>query len=206
MPKMNGYELTKSIKDNKELCHIPVILLSAKSETSSQIEGLQSGADLYISKPFNINFLLAAIENQLKNRKRIQDIFLSGQIPKLDKTEINQLDVQFLSKLNAFLEKELSNPELDILLLAQNMNMSRSVFYRKFMGLTTLSPISYLKKHRINKSIELMNLCKYTHLEISEMTGFGSPSYFSRAFKQEKGMSPREFANQSKDNFPDNSN
>ena len=199
MPKMDGYELTKSIKNNKELCHIPVILLSAKSETSSQIEGMQSGADLYIAKPFNIDFLLAAIDSQLKNRKRIHDIFLNGQMPRLDKSEINQLDIQFLSKLNAFLEKELSNPQLDILLLAQNMNMSRSVFYRKFMGLTKLSPITYLKKHRINKSIELMNLGKYTHIEISEMTGFGSPSYFSRAFKQEKGMSPREFVNQLKD-------
>ena len=117
----------------------------------------------------------------------------------LDKADINQLDIHFLSKLNAFLEKEISNPELDILLLAKNMNMSRSAFYRKFMGLTKLSPITYLKKHRINRSIELMMLDKYTHIEISEMTGFGSPSYFSRAFKQEKGMSPRDFLNQFKE-------
>lgn len=199
MPKKDGYELTKNIKENKEICHIPVILLTAKSETASKIEGMQSGADFYITKPFNIVFLLAAIDCQLKNRKRIHDIFLSGQMPQLDKAVINQLDIQFLSKLNAFLERELSNPQLDILLLAQNMNMSRSVFYRKFMGLTKLSPISYIKKHRINKSIELMNLGKYTHIEISEMTGFGSPSYFSTAFKQEKGMSPREYANQVKE-------
>ncbi len=198
MPKKDGYELTKNIKENKEICHIPVILLTAKSETASKIEGMQSGADFYITKPFNIDFLLAAIDSQLKNRKRIHDIFLIGEMPQLDKTEINQLDIHFLSKLNAFLEKELSNPELDILLLAQNMNMSRSVFYRKFMGLTKLSPITYIKKYRINKSIELMNLGKYTHIEISEMTGFGSPSYFSTAFKQEKGMGPREFINQLK--------
>ena len=176
-----------------------MILLTAKTETSSQIDGMQSGADLYITKPFNIDFLLAAIDSQLKNRKRIHDIFLNGQMPKLDRSEINQLDIHFLSKLNAFLETEISNPELDILLLAKTMNMSRSAFYRKFMGLTKLSPITYLKKHRINKSIELMYLDKYSHIEISEMTGFGSPSYFSRAFKQEKGMSPREFLNQLKE-------
>jgi DNA-binding response OmpR family regulator/two-component sensor histidine kinase len=199
MPKMDGYELTRNIKGNSELCHIPMILLTAKSETTSQIDGMQSGADLYITKPFNIDFLLAAIDCQLKNRKRIHDIFLNGQMPRLDKADINQLDIHFLSKLNAFLEKEISNPELDILLLAKNMNMSRSAFYRKFMGLTKLSPITYLKKHRINKSIELMMLDKYTHIEISEMTGFGSPSYFSRAFKQEKGMSPRDFLNQFKE-------
>ncbi len=198
MPKMDGYAFTRSIKGNKEFCHIPVILLTAKTEISSQIEGMQSGADFYIAKPFNIDFLLSAIDSQLKNRKRIHDIFLSGQMPKLDKSEINQLDIQFLSKLNVFLEKELSNQELDILLLAQNMNMSRSVFYRKFMGLTKLSPNSYIKKHRINKSIELMNLGKYSLVEISEMTGFGSSSYFSTAFKQEKGMSPRDYINRLK--------
>ena len=199
MPKMDGHELTKNIKGNNELCHIPIILLTAKTDTSSQIDGMQSGADLYITKPFNIDFLLAAIDSQLKNRKRIHDIFLNGQMPKLDRSEINQLDIHFLSKLNAFLEREISNPELDILLLAKNMNMSRSAFYRKFMGLTKLSPITYLKKHRINKSIELMSQEKYTHIEISEMTGFGSPSYFSKAFKQEKGMSPREFVNKLKE-------
>ena len=199
MPKMDGYQLTKSIKGNSELCHIPMILLTAKTETSSQIDGMQSGADLYITKPFNIDFLLAAIDSQLKNRKRIHDIFLNGQMPKLERSEINPLDIHFLSKLNTFLEKETSNPELDILLLAKNMNMSRSAFYRKFMGLTRLSPIAYLKKHRINKSIELMYQEKFTLIEISEMTGFGSPSYFSKAFKQEKGISPREFINQLKE-------
>jgi DNA-binding response OmpR family regulator len=199
MPRMDGFELTKQIKENKELCHIPMILLTARSEISSQIEGMQSGADLYISKPFHVDFLLAAIESQLKNRKRLHDIFMNGQMPVLDKTEINQLDIQFLSKLNALLERELSNPELDIQSLARNLNMSRSVFYRKFMGLTMLSPNTYIKKHRINRSIELMQLGKYSLIEISEMTGFGSSSYFSTAFRQEKGMSPREFLNQLKE-------
>jgi len=199
MPKMDGYELTRRIKGDKELCHIPIILLTAKSEISSQIEGMQSGADLYVPKPFNVDFLLAAIDSQLKNRKRLHDIFLNGQMPVLDKSEINQLDIQFLSKLNALLERELSNPELDIQSLARNLNMSRSVFYRKFMGLTMLSPNTYIKKHRINKSIELMQMGKYSLIEISEMTGFGSSSYFSTAFRQEKGMSPREFLNQLKE-------
>ena len=199
MPRMDGFELTRRIKENKELCHIPMILLTAKSEISSQIEGLHSGADLYIPKPFNVDFLLAAIDSQLKNRKRLHDIFRNGQMPVLDKSEINQLDIQFLSKLNALLERELSNPELDIQSLARNLNMSRSVFYRKFMGLTMLSPNTYIKKHRINRSIELMQLGKYSLIEISEMTGFGSSSYFSTAFRQEKGMSPREFLNQLKE-------
>lgn len=198
MPKKNGYELTKALKESREFCHIPVILLTAKTEISSQIEGMQSGADLYIPKPFDVNFLLAAIDSQLKNRKRIHEIFMNGQMPKLENSEINQLDIQFLSKLNAFLEKELSNPQLDIQLLAQNMNLSRSAFYRKFMSLTKLSPINYIKKYRINKSIELIKSGRYSLTEIGEMTGFGSPSYFSTAFKQEKGMAPRDYIAQLK--------
>jgi signal transduction histidine kinase/ligand-binding sensor domain-containing protein/DNA-binding response OmpR family regulator len=200
MPKMDGFELTKAIKEDNELCHIPIILLTAKTENESQIEGMHSGADLYVVKPFNIDFLLAAIDGQLKNRKRLYEIFFNGQMPQPGKAEINQLDFQFLTRLTQFLEKELSNPQLDIQLLAESMNMSRSAFYRKFMGLTKLSPISYIKKYRINKSVELIHSGNFSLTEISEMTGFGSPSYFSTVFRQEQGVSPREFLNQMKEN------
>jgi signal transduction histidine kinase/DNA-binding response OmpR family regulator/ligand-binding sensor domain-containing protein len=193
MPKIDGFELTKKIKENKELCHLPVILLTSKSETSSQIEGLQSGADFYIAKPFNLNFLLSAIESQLKNRKRIQEMFMGGMIPNLNKLDINQLDLNFLRKLNQILEKELSNTDLDISHLAKSLNMGRSSFYRKFLSLTSLSPVSYIRKFRINKSVELMASGNYTLSEISDMTGFSSQSYFSTAFRQEKNVTPSEF-------------
>ena len=193
MPKMDGYELTKNIKNNKELCHIPVILLTAKSETSSQIEGMHSGADLYIAKPFDLNFLLAAIESQLKNRQRIQEMFFNGMMPNINKLNISQLDLGFLSKLNLIIEKELSNTELDILFLAKNLNMSRSSFYRKFLNLTSISPVEYIRKYRINKSMEFMATGKYSLSEISDMTGFSSQSYFSTVFKQEKNVTPTEF-------------
>ncbi len=198
MPKKNGYELTKSIKANREICHIPVILLTAKTEISSQIEGMNCGADLYIPKPFNVDFLLSAIKSQLKNRKRIQDIFLSGRMPNLERSEINQLDISFLSKLNSILEKELGNTDLDIQFLAESMNLSRSVFYRKFMSLTKLSPVTYITKFRINRSVEFMQTGKYSITEIGELTGFRSPSYFSTAFKKELGVSPRDYLNKQK--------
>jgi DNA-binding response OmpR family regulator/two-component sensor histidine kinase len=195
MPKMDGHELTKSIKGNRDICHIPVILLTAKVETSDQIEGLQSGADLYIPKPFNLEYLLAAIDSQLKNRKRIQEMFLNGTMSNLSTMEINQLDLNFLSRLNLILEKELSNTNLEISLIARNLGMSRSGFYRKFIGLTSLSPIAYIRRYRINKSIELMAVGKYSLIEISEMCGFNTQSYFSTAFKQEKNMTPSEYMN-----------
>jgi len=190
---MDGYELTKSIKENKELCHIPLILLTAKGEDSSKIAGMLSGADIYIAKPFNLNFLLAAIDSQLKNRIRIQEMFLKGMMPNLNKLEINQLDLNFLTRLNALIEKELSNTDLDISMLAQSLNMGRSSFYRKFLSLTSLSPIAYIRKYRINKSIELMAKGNYSLSEISDLTGFSSQSYFSTAFKQEKNVTPSEY-------------
>lgn len=195
MPKMDGYELTRSIKESKELCHIPVILLTARSETSSQIEGMNSGADQYIAKPFDLNFLLAAIDSQLKNRRRIQEMFFNGMIPNPDKMEINHLDLSFLTRLNLIIDKELSNTELDISLLAKSLNMGRSSFYRKFLSLTSLSPVAYIRRFRINKSIELMSTGKYSLSEISDLTGFSSQSYFSTAFRQEKNTTPSEFMN-----------
>ncbi len=195
MPKMDGYELTKNIKENKELCHLPVILLTAKSEPSSQIDGMQSGADLYIVKPFNLNFLMAAIDSQLKNRKRIQKMFFNGMMQNMNNLEINQMDLGFLSKLNGIIEKEFSNPELDIPFIAKSLNMSRSSFYRKFLSLTSLSPIAYIRKFRINKSIEFIATGKYSLNQVSEMAGFSSPSYFSTAFRHEQNVTPSEFIN-----------
>lgn len=193
MPEMDGLELTRKIKNDAEFSHIPLILLTAKSEISNQIEGLQTGADVYLPKPFNMDYLLVVIENQLKNRKRIQELFLNGLMPNLNRSEINQLDVKFLARFNTILEKEISNTDLDISYLAKNLGMSRSSFYRKFMSLTSLSPISYIRKYRINKSIELMNSGNYSLREISDSIGFGSYSYFCTAFKQEQNTSPSEF-------------
>jgi AraC-like DNA-binding protein len=138
-------------------------------------------------------FLLAAIESQLKNRKRIQEMFFNGMMPNLSKLNINQLDLTFLSRLNFIIEKELSNTDLDILFLAKGLNMSRSGFYRKFLSLTSISPVEYIRKYRINKSIEFMAEGKYSLSEISDMTGFSSQSYFSTVFKQEKNVTPTEF-------------
>jgi signal transduction histidine kinase/ligand-binding sensor domain-containing protein/DNA-binding response OmpR family regulator len=198
MPGITGFELTRQIKQNAEICHIPVILLTARSETSSQIEGLNCGADAYVSKPFDMDYLLAVISSQLKNRQRIQEIFLSGKMPVLNRVEVSPLDLRFLSKFNMLLDKELSNPDLDISYLASNLNMSRSSFYRKFLSLTSLTPISYIRKCRINKSIELISSGMYSLREVSEMTGFSSPSYFSTAFKQEQNITPTDYINQIK--------
>ena len=198
MSRMNGLELTRYLKNSTEFSHIPLILLTSKTEVQDQIEGIKSGAEHYIAKPFNMDYLLSVVDSQLKNRERIQKIFLNGLMPKFEKSEGNPLDIKFLAKLNEILESELINPDLDISLIAKKMNMSRSSFYRKFINLTKLSPIAYIKKYRINKSIALMNSGIHNIQEISDLAGFGSSSYFSTAFKQEKNMTPSDYINELK--------
>lgn len=195
LPGMNGLEFTKQIKSNFEISHIPLILLTAKAELADQIEGLRYGADAYIPKPFEFEYLLAEIETLIKNRKIVHDLFLSGKMPDLQKVEISQADMHFISRLNKIIETNISNINLDINFLAKEMNMSRSTFYRKFEDLTRLSPLTYIKKIRLNYSQELIKTGKYTLTEVSELSGFSSLSYFSTAFKNEYTYSPSSLMN-----------
>ncbi len=193
MPKMNGIEFIKRLRGSVEMSHLPVILLSSKSEIKDQIEGLKSGADCYVPKPFDIDLLLHTIDSQLRNRSRIHEIFFNGKIPELKEYEGNQDAMSFIAQLDKTLEDNLANTELDIAMIAEKMNMSRSSFYRKFLCITNLTPIAYLKKYRINKSLEFLKNEDISVQVVSEMVGFSSPSYFSTAFKRENKMSPSEY-------------
>lgn len=193
MPEMNGMELCHEIKQDEALSHVIVILLSAKSEISNQIEGLSRGADLYIPKPFNLDYLLTVISSQIQIRDKIHNSYLKGMTPELHEAEANQEVIQFLSRFNSLLEKELSNEDLSVDLLSEKMNMGRSSFYKKFTAITNTSPNVYIAKYRLNKSEELLRMLQYTVTEVSDLTGFRNASYFSTLFKKEKGLTPREF-------------
>ncbi len=198
MPNMGGLELLENIRESEDLCHLVVILLSSKGEIIEQIEGLKAGADCYIPKPFDIDYLIHTIENQLKNRDRIHDIFLRGRMPELKEFKGNHHVMNFIAQLDKILEENLSNSDLDISFIADKMHMSRSSFYRKFLCMTNITPIAYIKKYRIEKSIELLTKTDLSIQIVSDMVGFGSPSYFSTAFKQEKDISPTEYIAQLK--------
>lgn len=193
MPGMNGLELLSFIKQSEELSHVLFVVLSSKSEISEQIEGLRLGADCYIPKPFDVDYLLHRIDNLFDNRQRIQNIFGKGAMPEIKDFDDNPALRKFLTTLHALIEKNLSNTELDISFIAGEMNMSRSGFYRKFMCLTKLTPVAYIKKYRINKAIILMHEKEMSFRDISDAVGFGSPAYFSTAFKQEMNMTPSEY-------------
>ena len=193
MPEMDGYSLCQEIKTDESLDHIIVFLLSARSEMRDQIEGIAKGADLYIPKPFNLDYLMVAISNQIRNRNRIHNAYLKGKMPELNGTQANQELIDFLSRFNSLLVKEISNVDLSVDMLADKMNMGRSSFYKKFTSVTRISPNVYIARYRLNKAEDLLRDPRNTVSEVSEQCGFRSSSYFATLFKKEKGLTPREF-------------
>jgi signal transduction histidine kinase/ligand-binding sensor domain-containing protein/DNA-binding response OmpR family regulator len=193
MPKLDGIRLCQIIKSDKELNHLIVVLLSNQSEINDQIEGLRKGADLYIPKPFDLDFIMASIDRQFENRERLHKLYLSGLMPNLKQSNTNEGVIYFLSNFNATLEKEISDVNLNVDILAEKMKMGRSSFYKTFLKITNMTPNAYIAKYRINKAVELFKKDCYTLSEISDLVGFRSASYFSTTFKKEKGVSPRDF-------------
>jgi len=199
MPVMNGYELCEKIKSDLHTCHIPVILLTAKSNIDEQIEGMSAGADVYISKPFNPDYLISVLQGTILNRRRMQHIIIDvcSATPKISEFQnhLTKMDEELLQKLNNQIEAELGNPELSIDVLSSKLNFSRSTFYRKIKSLTGLSPNDYIRVYKVKRAAQLIESGDYFLSEIGDMTGFSTQSYFSAIFKKHYGMTPTEYKN-----------
>jgi len=195
MSGISGFQLCKQVKQHPALCHIPVILLTARSAIEDQIEGLEQGADVYICKPFHVEYLLLTIANLLKNRESLRRFFLmpdaQKEVATLDK--LNQIDQVFLNKLTLLLESELENTELDINTLSRSLGFSRTGFYRKLKGLTDTTPLDFLRNYRLKRAAEMIHEGVLSLTEVAEKTGFGTYSYFSVMFKKHFGISPKDY-------------
>ena len=205
MPELSGYELCSRIKQHPELSHIPVILLTAKTSMSDQIEGLSHGADAYICKPFNVDYLLLTIENRLNSREKLRVYYSTPRISTsiIEKEEmpvkLNTLDQAFMDKLMQLLENDLSKPEMNIDAIAKEMAFSRSSFYRKIKGLTNISPADLIRNYRLKRAAEMILEGSWNLYEVCERTGFGNYSHFSVLFKKHFGTSPQNYKTESKD-------
>jgi DNA-binding response OmpR family regulator len=194
MPGTNGYDLCKQIKNNLQLCHIPVILVTAKATVENQVEGLNTGADAYVTKPFEPNYLLALINSQLHNREKVRNILSKAtQINKIEENILSPQDNAFMTSLYHLMENELSNPELDISRMTEILKISRTKFYYKVKGLTGENPSIFFKTYKLNRAAELICEGKYTISEIADMTGFNTLSHFSTSFKKQFGVAPSEY-------------
>jgi signal transduction histidine kinase/ligand-binding sensor domain-containing protein/DNA-binding response OmpR family regulator len=192
MPDINGLELCAKVKSDINVCHIPVILLTAKADIDSKIEGLEYGADVYIEKPFSIKYLRMQIENLLKLRLSFQKLMLT--MPAMARTEVtSNKDKEFLSKLQAEIDKHIAELDFSIDHIAETMFMSRSNFYRKIKAISGMAPNDYLKAIRLNKAAELLEEGDVRINEVLERVGFGSSSYFAKCFKAQFGVLPKEF-------------
>lgn len=193
MPIMDGLEFCKTMKENIKYSHIPIILLTAKTNLESKIEGINCGADEYIEKPFSVDYLMARIENLLENRRKMQDAFKNSPELAFKSITHSKADEEFLQKLIDIIHDNLCEPDLNIDKLAEEMALSRSTLYRKIKNVSELSPNDFIMLIRLKKAAELIKEKQYQISEIAYMVGFSSPNYFSKCFFKQFGVSPKDF-------------
>ncbi len=195
MPKMDGFELCKKLKEDFRTSHIPIILLTAKADIPSRIEGLETGADAYIVKPFNQQELLVRMQKLLELRKKLFHRYSNGNGLEFSTDPVVQKEDQFFKKLNEIIQKNLGDENFNIQVLCSEMGMSKSQLYRKFKALTNKSVARYIRSLRMRKAMELLQTSSMNISEVGYEVGIKTPSTFSELFKDEFGKSPREFAN-----------
>lgn len=194
MPVMDGFTLLKKMKTDLEFSHIPVILLTAKNTLQSRMEGLELGADAYIDKPFSMDLLLTQVTNLLNNRNSIRTYYFNSPLANMKSMAYSKADERFLKKLNSIINEHIDNVDLDVDMIAEQMNLSRPTLYRKISGLSNLTPNELIKLSRLKKAAELILQGDMRIYEIAEAVGFNSQSYFSRAFSKQFDMSPSQYA------------
>ena len=199
MPEMRGDELCQILKNDIETSHIPIILLTALNSDRNIIEGLQTGADEYIVKPFNIGILRATIDNLLANRALLRKKFARLDIAAKEETDecpncTNDLDLKFMQTVKKSVEDNLANQDFNVDALCNLLNMSRTSFYNKIKVLTDQAPADYIRLIRLNHAARLLKEQRYSITEVAEMTGFNDAKYFREVFKKHFNVSPSQYA------------
>lgn len=210
MPRLSGLELCAKVKGDINYSHIPFIILTAKTGREAQEEGLQCGADVYLEKPFPVRQLVYQINNLLRTRnlfyERMRSVagFEPGGRTPAESAEVpamNSRDLKFLEKMNSIITESISDEEFSIDLLAEQLNMSRSSFYRKITATTGMTPSDYLKTFRLNHGARLLlDGCRVS--EVAARVGFTSSSYFAKCFRGKFGMLPSEYISQAQSGEP----
>ena len=193
MPGMDGIELTLRIKENFETSHIPVIMLTARSQIEDQIQGIESGAEAYILKPFNANYLQAIVRNMLRQREIILKRFLDRGELIPEGIKITSKDEKFMHDILEIIKKNYSNPEFNVEKLVELSTVGRTVFYNKIKGLTGNAPVEFLRSMRLKIASDMLIDSGYNVSEVGYMSGFNDIKYFSKCFKIQFGMTPSEY-------------
>jgi DNA-binding response OmpR family regulator len=194
MPEMNGIDLCRKIKADKRTAHLPVILLTALTTEDEQLMGLETGANDYMTKPFNFEILLSKIRNLLQQQALSKKTYQKQVQFKPLEAEIESVDDKFIRQLSFHIEKHLSDSNYTVDQLSADMNMSRVGLYKKVLPLTGKSPVEYIRSYRLLKSKPLLLKSQMTIAEVAYEVGFSNPKHFSKYFKQEFNMLPSAYA------------
>ena len=197
MPVMDGLEFTKQLKTNTATSHIPVIMLTAKNLEEHRAEGYEHGADSYITKPFHSKVLLARIENLLRQRQLLKNLYQGTKVAEkeISESHLEDRDKQFLKQLQAIIQKNLSDSEFGVEDMGQQIGLSRVQLYRKVKAMTGSSVVDLLRKARLAKARRLLETRSMSVSEVAYEVGFSAPSYFTKCFKEEYGMLPGDVGN-----------
>ena len=193
MPQMDGIALVKKLKADKRTSHIPVILLTAMTGEEQQIQGLGTGANDYITKPFNFEILNAKIKSLLELKSTMQSTYTKQIKMAAPDVSIESADEKLLQEIVSYLEKNITNPQLSVEALSKEAGMSRTTLYSKLLQLTGESPVEYIRSFRLARAAVLMEKSDMTIAEIAYQVGFSTPNYFSRSFKSKFNMLPSEY-------------
>ena len=193
MPRMDGFELCRIVKQDINICHIPVVLLTAKVDTGSKIEGLEYGADAYVEKPFAPEYLVAVVQGILENRKRLQDYYSSKPLVRSSSVPHSSLEDKLIQRLEQFMEEKLDDDTIRVDDIASALSMSKTSLQRKMQALFGMSVNEYVMVYRLKVAARIMNSEDVPVSEVGFRVGFTSHSYFSKCFKKQFGMTPREF-------------
>ncbi len=195
MPVMDGIELCRKIKADKRTSFIPVILLTALGREEDQIKGLETEANDYLTKPFSFEMLTIRIRNLITLNQRLKNTFTKQIQMIVPETEVQSPDEKLLNDISIFIEERLNDPGFSIEEISRHMGMSRSSLYNKLFELTGQPPVDYVRAIKLQKAAALLEQSQYTIREIAFMTGFATPGYFSKLFKEKYNLSPSEFLN-----------
>ncbi len=193
MPKMHGYEMCQALKSDERTSHIPVILLTARAALEDKVAGLKTGADDYLTKPFEAAELLARVENLIESRRRLRQQWQRTVVLKPDEIAATPIDQAFLEKALAVAEAHLGEEDFSIEEFAGQVGMSRSQLHRKLHALTNQSASLFLRSVRLQRAAQLLRQRAGTIAEITYQVGFSSQAYFTRCFKDQFGCSPKEY-------------
>ncbi len=193
MPKMDGIELCKRVKNDLRYSHIPLILLTAKTNLQSKISGMEAGADAYVEKPFSPDYLMSIIANLIKSRRKLRESFLRNPLVLANTMATSSADTDFIVRLQEIIHANFNNPEFKMNDIAELMHMSRASFYRKIKGVLDMSPNDYLRLERLKTAAQLLKDRRYHINEVCYMVGFSSTSYFAKCFQKQFGVLPKKF-------------